>query len=206
MVSRNSTKPAADRRTARTRRALSSALLALMSERGWDDIGVQEICERANIGRSTFYTHFQNKDELLSGSFDDLRRGLLASARPQALSARTGATSRVTSGADMPFVLGLIEHAYENRRLFRTLIGRRSGHVVHQRFKQMLAALVDEQLAPVPPGVPRAAAVRWTAGALFELLCWWVESRSPAAPHELLEVFRQLSVPGWGEAVGRSVR
>lgn len=190
MVSRNTSKPAEDRRTLRTRLALRDALLALMGERGWDDIGVQEICERANIGRSTFYTHFQNKDELLSGSFDDLRRGLLAaSARPPAPPARASATS----GADLPFVFGLIEHAYENRRLFRTLIGRRSGHVVHQRFKQMLAALVDEQLAQVPPGVPRAAAVRWTAGALFELLCWWVESRSPATPQELLEVFRRLS-------------
>jgi AcrR family transcriptional regulator len=189
MVSRNTSKPAADRRSVRTRLALRDALLALMGERGWDDIGVQEICERANIGRSTFYTHFQNKDELLSGSFDDLRRGLLASTRPPARAARAGAAG----GTGMPFVLGLIEHAYENRKLFRTLIGRRSGHVVHQRFKQMLAALVDEQLAQVPPGVPRAAAVRWTAGALFELLCWWVESRSPATPQELLEVFRRLS-------------
>lgn len=202
MVSRNTPKPAEDRRTVRTRMALRDALLALMGERGWDDIGVQEICERANIGRSTFYTHFQNKDELLSGSFDDLRRGLLASARPPAPPARAGANS-ATTATGMPFVLGLIEHAYENRRLFRTLIGRRSGHVVHQRFKQMLAALVDEQLAPVPPGVPRAAAVRWTAGALFELLCWWVESRSPATPQELLEMFRRLSSAGWE---GRSVR
>ncbi len=188
MVSRNPPKPAEDRRAVRTRVALREALLSLMGERGWDDIGVQEICERANIGRSTFYTHFQNKDELLSGGFDDLRRGLLASARPAAAPARVGA-----GAADLPFVLGLIEHAFENRKLFRTLIGRRSGHVVHQRFKQMLAELVDEQLAQVPSGVPRVAAVRWTAGALFELLCWWVESRSPATPQELLEMFRRLS-------------
>lgn len=195
MVSRNPPKPAAeDRRTARTRLALRDALLALMGERGWDDIGVQEICERANIGRSTFYTHFPNKDELLSGSFDDLRRGLLASTRPALQAARgTPAAQAGTGAADMAFVPGLVQHAFENRKLFRTLIGRRSGHVVHQRFKLMLAALVDEQLGPVPPGVPRAAAVRWTAGALFELLCWWVESRSPATPQDLVEMFRQLS-------------
>ena len=202
MVSRNSTKPAADRRTARTRRALSSALLALMSERGWDDIGVQEICERANIGRSTFYTHFQNKDELLSGGFDDLRRGLLAATQPppgRAAPARMAA-------ADLAFVPGLIAHACENRKLFRTLIGRRSGHVVHQRFKQMLVTLVDDQLALAPAGVPRAAAVRWIAGALFELLCWWAESRSPATPQDLLEMFRRLAGPGWRGAEGLPAR
>jgi AcrR family transcriptional regulator len=178
-----------DRRTARTRAALRHALLALMGERGWDAIGVQEICERADIGRSTFYTHFRNKDELLSGGFDDLRQGLLR--------ANTAGPARatVTGGgmADMPFLPGLIEHAYENRKLFRTLIGRRSGHVVHQRFKQMLVSLVEEQLPPVPSGVPRAAAARWTAGALFELLSWWVESRSPATPKDLLEMARRLS-------------
>lgn len=199
MVSRTTRKPAEDRRTTRTRLALRDALLALMGERGWDDIGVQEICDRANIGRSTFYTHFQNKDELLSGSFDDLKRGLLASAQPpQAAAAQGGMPA-----ADLAFVPGLIEHAFENRKLFRTLIGRRSGHVVHQRFKQTLAAMVDAQLGPVPAGVPRAAAVRWTAGALFELLCWWVESRSPATPQEVVEMFRRLSSPNGGHAPSR---
>ena len=101
---------------------------------------------------------------------------------------------------------GLIAHACENRKLFRTLIGRRSGHVVHQRFKQMLVALVDEQLALAPAGVPRAAAVRWIAGALFELLCWWAESRSPATPQELLEMFRRLAGPGWRGAEGLPAR
>ena len=182
-------KPAGDRRSARTRESLRRALLVLMSERGWDAVGVQEICERANVGRSTFYTHFQNKDELLSGSFDDLRLALLASARPAAQPSR----AKAGSASDMAFVLGLIEHAFENRKLFRTLIGRRSGYVVHQRFKQMLVALVYAQMTQVPAGVPRAAAARWTAGALFELLSWWVEQRSPATPQELLEMFRRLS-------------
>ena len=136
---------AGDRRTARTRAALREALLALMSERGWDAIGVQEICERANVGRSTFYTHFQSKDELLSGGFDDLRRALQGPARKAA-----GAPRAARSAADMPFVLGLIEHVGENRKLFRTLIGQRSGYVVHQRFKQVLVAMVDDEL--MPPG------------------------------------------------------
>jgi AcrR family transcriptional regulator len=179
---------AGDRRTARTRAALRQALLALMSERGWDVIGVHQICERANVGRSTFYTHFQNKDELLSGGFDDLRRALQGSTRTPPSAPRAE-----RSAADMPFVLGLIEHVCENRKLFRTLIGRRSGYVVHQRFKQTLVALVEDELTQVPAGVPRAAAARWTAGALFELLSWWVEARSPATPQELLEMFRRLS-------------
>ncbi len=57
-----------DRRVRRTREALRNALLALLVERGWDDIDVQALCVRTDIGRSTFYLHFPNKEALLRGS------------------------------------------------------------------------------------------------------------------------------------------
>ena len=53
-----------DARAVRTRGELSSALIALMHVKRYDDITVQNICERADVGRSTFYAHFQDKDEL----------------------------------------------------------------------------------------------------------------------------------------------
>ena len=65
-----------DRRVRRTREALRDALLALLVERGWDDIDVQALCVRADIGRSTFYLHFPNKEALLRGSLADLREAL----------------------------------------------------------------------------------------------------------------------------------
>ena len=57
-----------DRRSLRTRTALRDALLGLIAERGWDEIAVQDLCERANIGRSTFYLHFP-KDTLNKSAF-----------------------------------------------------------------------------------------------------------------------------------------
>lgn len=168
------TPAASDRRSQRTRTALREAMLSLMHERAWDDIDVQQVCERANVGRSTFYNHFPNKEELLVGGFDDLRAILKQGRGP---------------GGQ---VLGLIEHAHQNRRLFRTLIGRRSGFAVQQRFREMLIKLVDEDLSEAPKKVPRAAAVRWVAGGLFELLIWWIESRSPMQPQQLHELFETL--------------
>lgn len=168
------TQASSDRRTQRTRTTLRAAMLSLMHERSWDDIDVQQVCERANIGRSTFYNHFPNKEALLVGSLDDLRAALKQQRGPGGL------------------VLGLIEHAHQNRRLFRTLIGRRSGFAVQQRFREMLVKLVDEELTQWPPEAPRAAAVGWVAGGLFELLIWWVESRSPLQPQQLHELFETL--------------
>src|SRR5919198_2154855 len=70
-----------DRRVLRTRAALREALLALIVERGWDAVGIRDICARATVGRSTFYTHFADKEELLFSGFDDLRSMLRASKR-----------------------------------------------------------------------------------------------------------------------------
>ena len=178
-----------DRRSLRTRSALRDALLDLIVERGWDDIAVQDLCERANIGRSTFYTHYTNKDALLVGSLDDLR-GYLRQARREG----GAAGERATFG----FALGLIEHAHEQRRLFRTLVGRRSGYVVQQRFREMVIKLVGEELpAGNAPGLPRTAAQRWIAGAFVELLGWWIEQRSPLPPPELAAMFESLAQPVW---------
>lgn len=184
-----STAPADDRRSVRTRDALREALLVLILERGWDAIAVQDLCERANIGRSTFYTHYPNKDALLVGSLDELRAVLRQSAK---------AGRRDGPSGDFGFALGLIEHAHEQRRLFRALVGRRSGYVVQQRFKEMVIKLVGEELpASDAPGLPRAAVQRWIAGAFVELLGWWVEQRSLLPPAELAAMFEALARPVW---------
>ncbi|HET9931299.1 MAG TPA: TetR/AcrR family transcriptional regulator, partial [Polyangiaceae bacterium] len=134
--------PRVDRRVQRTRRALSEALIGLILERGWDDVSVQDVCDRANVGRSTFYTHFADKEELLVGGLDDLRMGLRQLAPVEA------------GARPLGFLRGIIEHADEHRRLFRAVIGKRSGHAVQQRFRQMLIDLIQEDLAAVAPAGP----------------------------------------------------
>ena len=67
-----------DRRVLRTREVLSNALVDLILEKGYEKITVQNIIDQANIGRSTFYDHFQDKQDLLEKSFgmlaDDLNQ------------------------------------------------------------------------------------------------------------------------------------
>jgi len=172
----------ADRRVERTHRMLSEALIALILERGWDAVSVQDVCERANVGRSTFYTHFGDKEDLLIGGLDALGRFLRAAPD--------------TGKRPLAFVYGLIEHVDEQRRLAKAVLGRRSGQVMQQRFRSLLLELVREDLEAVAPESARLeTTVHYVAGALFELLLWWLDGRSRLDPGELAEHFHELTTP-----------
>lgn len=165
-----------DRRVERTRRTLHSALIALLHERSWDEVSVQDICERADVGRSTFYTHFTDREELLLIGFDNMRKQLHAHIAQQTSSARR----------PLQFMEGLIVHAHANQRLFRALVGKRGGQAVLQRFRQLLVELVREDLATFcPPGPEQDVAVRFVAGGLLELLSWSVEARRAPPPDQI---------------------
>ena len=175
----------ADRRVQRTHNALRDALISLLLERSWDDINIQILCERADIGRSTFYLHFQNKEELLVSGFKDLRTLL----RAQAGADKQGASDLLR------FVRGLIEHVHEQRTLFRAIIGRGSGHVVQKRFREMVNQLVDEEVSLAASGWERDAGIRYVAGALLELLAWWVDTGTERSADDIESLFYQLTVP-----------
>ncbi|MBN1208368.1 MAG: TetR/AcrR family transcriptional regulator [Myxococcaceae bacterium] len=175
---------ASDRRVQRTRRTLREALIEVLLERGWEETSVQHVCDRADVGRSTFYTHFADKEDLLISGFEDLRKAL----RDQ--------QSAQDSTRALSFARGMIEHAHEHRRLFHAIIGKRSGHVVQQRFRQLLVDLIREDLAALAPAGPHLdATVHYIAGAFFELLIWWLDAPRPLPPSELEQLFHRLTAP-----------
>jgi AcrR family transcriptional regulator len=177
-------KKAPDRRVQRTHRLLTEALVELILERGWDAVSVQELCERADVGRATFYTHFADKEDLLVGGLDALG----AFIRKQA---------PIASGSKpLAFARGIIDHAEEQRRLFRAVVGKRSGQIVQNHFRQLLIRLVREDLEYLAPGHPRLdVTVRYVAGAFFELLSFWLEARTELGPEELETEFHRLTQP-----------
>jgi AcrR family transcriptional regulator len=177
-----------DRRVRKTRRQLREALIALMLERGWDAVSVRDICQRADVGRSTFYVHFADKENLLLSGFDELHRGMeqLRTAAPQSFG----------------FLLPLAEHAAENRRLVEALLGRQSGQRVHWRFKDMLRLLIEAELGAL--GVPPSAVVpgaHYIAGGTAELLMGWVEHPKGVSAEQITQVLRRHAL-----AVTRSLK
>jgi AcrR family transcriptional regulator len=161
---------------------LHEALIALILERGWDEIHVQDVCVRANVGRSTFYTHFGDKEELLLSGFGPLHDQL------RALVAENGAKP-------LGFALALLEHARSYQRVYRALLGKRSSQAVVERLTQVVIDLLEEGVAVIPKGPRRDAGVRYIAGAFVELLIWWLEGRTRLQAVEVNEIFQRLTGP-----------
>jgi AcrR family transcriptional regulator len=166
----------------RTQRLLHQAVLELLHERGWDAITVQDVCERADVGRSTFYVHFADKEELLISGFAELRSQL-----------RAAAVAEPTK--PLAFTRALLEHTHEYEPVYRALLGRRTAQVVYRSWIQVVTELLDEDLGKaVPAGPLRAAAVRYLAGAMWELLTWWSEQPKRASALDLDETYRRLTM------------
>jgi AcrR family transcriptional regulator len=161
----------ADRRVHRTRRMLHAALVDLILERGWDAVTVADVCARAEVGRSTFYVHYADKEDLLIGGLDLVRDQLRASSRER-----------------FGFLDGLFEHVDESRRLFRAVIGKKSGLAVQRRFRAIVLELIEGDLATGDPIV-----ARYLAGALVEILIWWVEVKRPVPAATVQRRFTELA-------------
>lgn len=169
-----------DRRVRRSRERLHRALVELILERGWEKVNVQEVCERAGVGRSTFYVHYADKEDLLVGGLDDVRTALRAAWMP----------GRPLFG----FVRGLIEHAGDSREMFRAVIGKKSGLAVQRRFRQVVLEMVTEDIRAVGvAGREVEFTARYLSGALVELLIWCVDARRDVPIARVDQTFRTLS-------------
>jgi AcrR family transcriptional regulator len=179
----------------RTRRQLRDALISLLHARPWDEISVQDICQRADVGRSTFYVHFPDKEDLLLAGFDELRVMLRAQVGPPS-----------ASGGPLRFARSMIEHAHENRRLFSALVGKRSGQVVLRQFRALVVELVREELASAPKTPRREAAIHFIAGAFLDLLSWSLEQPRGVEVAELERWFVAMSSAALSLARGQAQR
>ncbi len=182
-----------DRRILRTQHTLRTALLELIAEQGYSAVTVQDIAERANLGRATFYLHYPDKDHLLLAwmeqIFAELRAyvGELAGADAQTV---------VTTLSRLAF-----EHIANHHELYRTLLSERGSAVLAVRMRDLLAGFVEEQLRaqtgdPPDPPIAYGLLAQHTAGALLAAVSWWLNSEMADTPAEMALIYQQLMLPG----------
>jgi len=181
-----------DRRIQRTRQLLHGSLMALIQEKGFEALSVQDIIDRANVGRATFYAHFDSKEDLLASGIENLRESLKQRQRQ----------AQSTRGSDeglFAFSRELFTHANEHRTVFQAMVGKRSGAVVQQMLQKMLVDLVREEVratwAERANDTPVEAVSQFIGGGLFGLLIWWGNGKMRMAVEEVDAMFRRLAIP-----------
>ncbi|RWC69610.1 MAG: TetR/AcrR family transcriptional regulator [Mesorhizobium sp.] len=186
---------AIDRRVARTRALLQDAIIALIPERGYAAITVDDICRKANIGRSTFYTHYSDKDALRSATLEAHLRSL--------------SRERLSKGERMgsrlfEFSLPMFEHAQAFRSLHHALLAS-SGDTIHDQMRERIRRAVGAELAGKrigEAGVPTEFAVQFIAGAFLAVLGWWLSTNSKLSPAQIDELFQEMAGHGMGARQG----
>lgn len=187
--------PRIDRRVTRTRTGLHHALMSLILEKGYEEITVADICDAADVGRSTFYAHFTGKDDLRRHGLDHMRRTIVDQHR-EAL-----ATNSELRNQPLAFSLTMFEHAREHSNRYRALVGSGGGAVALTVIGETLADLVRDDLAATnypesTDAVPRELVVRYVVGAYMALLTWWLDHRAKLPPERIDAIFRRLAIEG----------
>jgi AcrR family transcriptional regulator len=197
-----------DRRVRRTRRALQGALRALMLEKAYDRITVQDLLDRADVGRATFYAHFRDKDALLVREFEVMRRSL----RQHLDTVLHARDHGFDDGRHGEYGLGVaraaFEHAAGRRGEYRALVRSRSGGAILKLAHQELTSLIREHLdeaaarGRLEPVVPADVTAQYVAGALLALLTWWLYHDVPYGAEEMGRMFARLTIPAVAGSLG----
>jgi AcrR family transcriptional regulator len=182
-----------DARVRRTRDALGDALVELMQEKPFESITVQDVLDRAHVGRSTFYSHYSDKDDLLMSDADEFFERV-----SMGLSAKGDASDRVFP------VREFFSHIAEAKRFVNALSSSGKLEANMELAREHFARGIERRLSEVPRGkaIPkseRSAIAFAHAGALLSLMTWWVDRGMKQSPAEMDELFHRVV---WGQRRG----
>ena len=177
-----------DRRVQRTRQILLDALIGLILEKEFETITVQEIIDRANVGRATFYSHFRDKDDLLASGFESLK---------DVFEDFHYSSSAETS--DWNFSLALFQHAEEQRSVFKALFGKQAGALILSRIQKALTVILKQHFQEMfknkPQAVPLDVFVQYLVSAFLGLLTWWLTTDAAETAVQMNQYYRSLTEP-----------
>ncbi|KQY80878.1 TetR/AcrR family transcriptional regulator [Pelomonas sp. Root1444] len=173
--------PEPDRRISRTQCALQQALLTLTERKDYEAITVEELCESANVGRSTFYEHFRGKDDLKRSGV----RVLAARLKDMPLSYELA----------FSFSLPLLGHAKAHLRHIRALGRGRGREVSLQALTGVVHDQVERELLATRalPAAELELATRFFAGAFMAVLVGWLDEGARLPAEEVDAAFRRLA-------------
>src|SRR5215208_6055596 len=174
-----------DRRSQRTRHLLGAALVELIREKDYSSITVSDIIGRANVGRSTFYAHYRDKDALFVGELDRVIEVL---------------SQHLPGQEEIPFFpsLGLFRHVGEEFELYKALLWTPGIDLLIKHLQKSISQRVEHglQTSERKFDVPNPVLASFIAGSFLTLLKWWLENKMIYSPEQMDEIFKKLALSG----------
>ena len=176
-----------DRRTQRTKRHLSQALVDLVKEKRFDDITVQNVIDRADVGRSTFYSHFRDKEDLFQKDWERFLDGF----------AHQIDWDKAGMGSFVPVVF-LFRHLQDFQPFYKGLVRSQKTDSIFKSGVEYLSQKIEAALNLRLNGkssIPIPILANYLASELFVLLKWWLDQGMPYTPERMDQIFHDLVTP-----------
>lgn len=184
-----------DRRQQKTRTAIFSAFTSLLAEKSYSKITVQEIIDAANVGRTTFYAHFETKDDLLKELCEELFGHIIGSAMD---CTHTHGLYSDGSAPESVFC-HLLQHLQENDKNIIALLSCESSEMFLRFFKDSLNELVRFQFInqnrKANTDIPEDFLINHISGSFVEMVLWWIKGHRKQTPEDLDRYFRAVIEP-----------
>lgn len=175
-----------DRRIQKTRESIFNAFSSLLAHKRYSKITVQEIIDEANIGRSTFYSHFETKDDLLKALCSDIFDHIFSE---ELISESTHDFSCVNNDLEAK-ITHILYHLKDSKRDIKGILSCESGELFLSVIKTYLEQLFNGFITKDSlEGIPKEYVVNHMAGSFVETIKWWIENDMAQSPEELTRYF-----------------
>lgn len=176
-----------DRRVQRTRTLLRNALMQLLRQKSYDAITIEDITERANLGRTTFYLHYQSKDDLLLDhhteftaelNLDKLNREQLLGNEPQ------------------PELVDFLQQLYAGKAMYQAFTQAKDADIIMGNIRRQMVDNFQESLMDAFPDIvpdpPADILTQYLVGAQLRLIDWWINTRTAYTAEQIAAILHQL--------------
>lgn len=181
-----------DRRQQKTRAAIFTAFTTLLTQKSYSKITVQDIIDTADVGRTTFYAHFETKEDLLKALCEALFQHIMDSAKDC-----THTHGLYTNDQPESIFCHLLQHLQENDHHILELLTCDQSGIFLRYFQDSLSALIESHY--IEPSdqfvVPRDFLIHHISGSFVEMVLWWMKGHQKYTPVELDQYFRCVIAP-----------
>jgi AcrR family transcriptional regulator len=180
-----------DRRIVRTKKLLRDAMHELILEQGYDEFNIQDVTNKANLGRATFYLHYREKDDLLTDLMNQRFQDFI------------GTTSQIVSSKDGALEEKAIEKLFnlaeENYDFYRIMEIGKGGAIASNQMQLIIRDKVRERLDQLKQftfkefSYPHDFLETYLSGALLALIYWWLKEEMPHSASEMAKMYRRIN-------------